>query len=267
MGEAKRKSRHRSEILAAETRCIYCAAKPATVEHMPPRGMFRERRRLSGLEFACCQDCNLGTRAADLIAAFMSRLAPTNDVSDWRMAEAYNLIGGIAKLAPDVIREIFGGRQGRKWMRQPSSVIEPVQLIHADGPTLKELMTVFTAKLGMALFREHVGAPLPLEGGVYTQFYFNYGLNRDVADKILAIMPIHQTLIQGRVHANEQFGYRYNCDDKTILAALAGFHGSLHVRAFAMEDPKPYEFLLGEYNVDLVKPGELTERVAAVTGR
>ena len=51
---------------------MYCSAPPVTVEHMPPTGMFRERRRLSGLEFACCRECNFGTRAADAVAAFMA---------------------------------------------------------------------------------------------------------------------------------------------------------------------------------------------------
>lgn len=228
---------------------------------MPPVGMFRERRRLSGLEFACCLECNNGTRAADLIAAFMARISSTNDVAAWNVGEAYKLIGKIADVAPDVIVEIFSSEKSMPaWMRKPTGLIERVQVIHADGPVLKTLMTVFTAKLGMALYRHHVGSPLPLEGGVYTQFYFNHGLNRAQAEITLKILPVPGKLIQGRHTSAGQFDYRYNCDNKSILMALCGFHSNLHVRVIATSTPKPYAHLLDEYNSDLVRPGELCDR-------
>ncbi len=262
VGEAKKRSRSRAKILAEEARCIYCDKNPTTIEHMPPIAMFRARRRLSGLEFASCEFCNVGTKAADIVAAFMSRFSVESDGNDWLTQEAYNFISGIDSLAPAVIHEIFASRrQERSFIRRRSGLIEPAHKLHLDGPVLTALMTVFAGKLGMALYREHVGAPLPLDGGVYTQFYFNAGLDHDAAGKMLAIMPVHETLIQGRSHANAQFAYRYNCDEKSILAALIGFHSCLHFRVFAMSDPERYRFLLGEYNVDLVRPGELDARV------
>lgn len=266
MGERKQKSRHRLAILASEERCIYCDRIPVTVEHMPPTSMFKKRWRLSGLEFASCEECNIGTRAADIVAAFMSRLFATNDTSDWRVEEAYNLIGGISTLAPDVIREIFGQTQRRTWFRNPRGILEPGISIQADGPVLKELMTIFCAKLGMALFREHCEKPIPMNGGVFTQFYFNAGLTNEIAQKIVSIMPIPGHLIQGKSHSIEQFAYRYNTDERTIVAALIGFHSSLHFRVFAMSDPERYDFLHGEYNADFVRPGDLAKRVAAILG-
>jgi hypothetical protein len=201
MGEAKRRSRHRSEILASEERCIYCANPPTTIEHMPPKAMFRKRLRLSGLEFACCEECNSGTRATDIVAAFFSRMSTTNDMEDWRVKEAYNFAGGVAQLAPGVVREIFGRTHGRQWFVQPSGLVERVRVIQADGPVVKAMLTVFAAKLGMAFYREHVGSPLPLCGGVYTQFYLNQGLADADASRILEIMPVHDTLKQGRQHS------------------------------------------------------------------
>lgn len=243
---------------------MYCSAPPVTVEHMPPTGMFRERRRLSGLEFACCRECNFGTRAADLAAAFMARIPPFDIANDWRLQEAYNLVGGIAHLAPEVIRELFGSGHANVLIRRPSGFIQRGKSLHVDGPVLTGLMTVFTAKLGMALFRQHVGQPLPMDGGVYTQFFFNAGLDQSQIDAMLSILPTHDTLRQGKSHASEQFEYRYNSDDRTIVAALAGFHGCLHVRMFAMSDPERYGFLLDDRGVDLVRPGELVGRAAAV---
>jgi hypothetical protein len=226
--------------------------------------MFRKKLRLSGLEFACCEECNSGTRATDIVAAFFSRMSTTNDVEDWRVKEAYNFISGVAQLAPGVIREIFGQNHQRRWFMQPSGLVEPVKVIQADGPVVKAMLTVFAAKLGMAFYREHVGSPLPLSGGVYTQFYLNQGLADADASRMLRILPAHDMLKQGRLHSNEQFGYRYNCDERSTFAALIGFHSSLHFRTIVMVDTNPYRFLLGEYNVDLVRPGELVARVEAV---
>jgi hypothetical protein len=89
MGEAKRNSRNRDEILAGEPRCIYCASPPPlTFEHMPPRVMFKNKFRLSGMEFGACGDCNKGTSAADLVASFMARIGRDNGEGDWQIAEA-----------------------------------------------------------------------------------------------------------------------------------------------------------------------------------
>jgi hypothetical protein len=65
VGDTKRKSRSRHEILAHEKRCIYCANTPTCVEHMPHRDMFIGKRRPSGMEFAACDDCNRKTGVAD----------------------------------------------------------------------------------------------------------------------------------------------------------------------------------------------------------
>jgi hypothetical protein len=92
MAEAKRKSRKGSDVVAAETRCIYCAAPATTLEHMPPRGMFRGRQRPGAMEFGACEACNNGTRGADAVAAVFSRLHPDQGVGTWQQAEIKNLI-------------------------------------------------------------------------------------------------------------------------------------------------------------------------------
>ncbi len=87
MGEAKRRSRSRRDILAGGDRCIYCERRADDVEHMPPRVMFKEKLRLSGLEFPSCRPCNKGTSAADLVASFVARLDPDGHVQGWQHGE------------------------------------------------------------------------------------------------------------------------------------------------------------------------------------
>src|SRR5438552_13482229 len=77
MGESKKKRGRMADVLKNAT-CIYCGGRNAatTVEHLPPRIMFRSKLRPQGLEFPCCVSCNSTTSTADLVAAFMGRSAP-----------------------------------------------------------------------------------------------------------------------------------------------------------------------------------------------
>jgi hypothetical protein len=259
LGEARNRSRRRQDILQSEVRCVYCLNEPVTLEHMPPTAMFKERKRLSGLEFAACKECNEGTRAADAAAAFFARMSPREAAPQWEIDEGYRLIGTLEQLAPHAVREIFDpSKVERVWMKGRDPIATPKRRLKLDGPATHALMTAFTAKLGMALFREHVGRPLDNGGSVFTQFYFNSGLHRSVAKATLSIMPIPGQLVQGAQISGRQFNYRYNCDNRSIIFLFAAFHDNLFVRACATSEPDTYRHLFAdEYNSSEVPIGGL----------
>lgn len=72
---------------------------------MPPIGVFRERDRPKGWEFASCLRCNNGTRGADAVAQLFSMVEPASD-NEWKTKRIQNLLSTIAKLEPDVLDEI-----------------------------------------------------------------------------------------------------------------------------------------------------------------
>src|SRR5262249_36558230 len=109
------------------------------------------------------------------------------------------------------------------WLRDTGVIASPFAQIKVDGPRIRAYLNVFAAKVGMALYRQHVGHPLPLTGAVHTNWFLNAGLAQSTADGILRILPLRQTLRQGAFQVPEQFAYRYNCDGRSILAALVGF--------------------------------------------
>lgn len=259
MGEAKQRSRAKAEILQSEVQCVYCDAEPTTVEHMPPTSMFRNKIRLSGLEFACCETCNHSTSASDAAASFFARLSPTHQTDQNELDEAYALVGTLAQRAPGAILEIFDEQKSTKiWAKGRSSIYGQMHSIKLDGPVTHSLMTAFTAKFGMAMFREHVGRAMN-KGGVYTQFYFNAGLTREVAKATVSILPLFGQLTMGKQRSGRQFNYRYNCDLKSITATFGAFHDNLFVRAIAVEDAESYRFLSDEYNADFVPFAGLPE--------
>lgn len=258
MGEARAKSRHRRDVLLGNSRCVYCEQPAATVEHMPPRSMFMGKLRLSGLEFPSCSECNEATRGADALAAFFSRMSPSSFSPQWEIEEAYKLISPIRRNAPQALEEIFDPNKVRtKWTRGRDSIFTRKHEIQIQGPVVHALMTAFSAKLGMSLFAEHIGYPMPVGSGVYTQFYLNAGLTRQTAEAILSILPLGGQLRQGRLSSGKQFNYRYNTDKKTIIAVFAAFNDNLFVRSIATLDTSAYEFLTEEYNSGFVPMGGL----------
>lgn len=225
--------------------------------------MFQRRLRLSGMEFAACETCNVGTRAADAVAGLMAHISAYSFAGDWRVAELPKLLSTVDQLAPGVRAEIVNSSNARRtWRLGPRGLYQEAIEARADGPILKRHMTVFTAKMGMALYREHVGLALPLDGGVFTAWFLNAGLSQDAAEAMLSILPVGGALKQGRQHSIEQFAYRYNCDNKSILAALAGFHSNLHLLVIATSEPATYAPAISSRFADFVPVGSLVERLA-----
>ena len=138
--------------------------------------------------------------------------------------EAVQRKGKLAQLAPGFLEEFFRPeKHGPVLKRDELGIIKPYVQFKADGPLAKAYLTVFTAKLGMALYREHVGEPLPMSGGVHTAWFLNAGLSQANGDTILSKLPVFGTLAQGRFFVPEQFAYRFNTDGKSIVAATRWF--------------------------------------------
>jgi hypothetical protein len=257
MGEARTKSKKLRHLIATEPRCIYCANAPSTVEHIPPISMFRARSRPNGMEFAACINCNNGTRGADLAAAFLARLS--QDENPDMFKEAVKFRDQVAKVAPELLAEFLRPDKTQiGWFRTAGGIRRRMVRVHMDGPLTQAYLTVFAAKLGMALYREHVGVALPLHGGVQLQCFLNAGLAQRTGDALLQKLPVFGTNQQGKYMVSEQFAYRYNCDAKSIVAALVGFHSNLHIFVVATSQPEFYHFPISAPHFYFVRPGELT---------
>jgi hypothetical protein len=262
----KRKSRTRAAILATEPRCIYCSGLPETLEHMPSRGILRGRERPSGMEYAACTSCNNGTRGSDAVAAVIARLHPDNGENSWQAEETRKLMSALDNFAPGVREELSKPDKARaEWVRRPASnLLQRVVRVHADGPRLKAYLSAYGAKLSMALYREHVGTALPLDGAIWCQFALNGGMTQEHLNERVRILPVQETLRQGQKNVADQFAYRYNCDGRSVLAAVAQFHRGLWFTIFASCDPRIIELFKRPEFLNLpasalVRPGELLQ--------
>jgi len=243
MGEKKRRSNSRQVIIAGEPRCIYCPGAAESVEHMPPRGMFRDRQRPGAMEYGVCSACNSGTRGSDAVATFIALLHPNNLEESWQAEKSRKLTSTIRTHAPGVLEELSSRDKRRdEWARRPGSgLLQRVIRVEADGPRIHAHLSVFGAKLAMALYREHVGVPLPLDGAIWSQFALNGGMTQEHLNDRIKILPLHETLRQGRKNVGDQFAYRYNCDERTTIAAVVQFHLGLWFTIFASSDQRIIE--------------------------
>jgi len=262
MGEAKinaaRVASTLANLLATEPRCIYCQDRPATIEHMPPIAMFIGRQRPKGLEFAACSRCNNGTGAADLVASYVARISPDAAVGDTLITEAIYRHRVLDTMAPGFRAEFSDpANRSEVWLRSPGGVLQRKTVIQADGPLMRQYLTVFSAKLAMAMFRNHAGAALPLDGGVETYHFLNAGLAQGMADAWLNMLPVLDTIRQGKLSVADQFVYRWNSDDRELVAIFAQFHRGLFIGAIAASTPEKWGLPSGIAHSSFARPGDL----------
>lgn len=229
---------------------------------MPPIGIFRGSHRLKGLEFGGCKDCNEGTKAADAAVAFAARIDAFGfDPSGWKIQEALKFLKSADDGAPGFASELFGDdNESNILARTANGLLVPLAEVHT-GPIAQALFNVFAAKLGMAMYHEHVGEPLPPTGGVHGMWFLNAGLGQETADGMLKILPTFDTLKMGRRDASGQFGYRYNSDEKSIVAALTHFQNNIHFFTIATSDPSAYGFPIEMPFSAFVRPGDLLKHM------
>jgi hypothetical protein len=91
------------------------------------------------------------------------------------------LIRAVDTRAPGVREELsLPSKFQSGWMQRPDfGLYQGIVQLVADGPKLKAHLGIFGAKLGMALYREHVKVALPLEGAVWNQFMLNAGMTQE----------------------------------------------------------------------------------------
>ncbi|WP_342363323.1 hypothetical protein [Terrarubrum flagellatum] len=172
--------------------------------------------------------------------------------------EAVALRNQIQRRNPLVLIELFGGSFRREWRRDRSGVNLPFLGVQASGKNTRSLLDRFAAKMSFALYREHVGQALPKHGRAWSTWFLNAGLANQTLQSMLAIMPGGRTLEQGKFHVDEQFAYRYNSDERTIVAALSRFHKGLYIFSLATSEPEKYASIVSTWETTSeVRPGEL----------
>ena len=246
MSESKQRSKNKEMILGAATRCVYCASTdPCEVEHMPPRGLFKDKDRPSGWEFASCRDCNQDTRGADAVAQLFSMIEILGD-TDWKLTEIPKVKRAIEKYAPGVIEELNRSKD-EPFLIRKNNLLRPTVRMSLDGPIIKKYLDIFSLKLAIASFTELCGRNIKFPNFILTEWNLN-SISQKHIDIITSIMPVYSELKQGRKKSGEQFSFRFNTDEKKISATFFSLHNSLYITCFATDDPDYMSALSRSYS-------------------
>ncbi|NKL66832.1 hypothetical protein [Rhizobium leguminosarum] len=229
--------------------------------------MFQGKQRPSGMEFASCHSCNFGTSAADSVAAYFAKLDRASFDDDWKFKEAEAQRGLLNAIAPGFLDELYDPTTATKTMLPTSGgILVPQLIITANGPLTRAYLKVFGAKMGMALYREHVGEALPLEGEVFVTWSLNVGFRPEISEGILNSLPGLDRLEQGKKTSQGQFDYRFKTDRKTIVIAQSSFHTGLNILSVASSIPGRFSLPSQLTRGGRVCPGELLSAMPSVGG-
>jgi hypothetical protein len=204
---------------------------------MPPLGLFAQNDRPHGWEFASCGRCNQGTRGADAVAQFMAKIEAITE-ENWKVRSISQLYGSLRVHAPGVLEEIFGQTAWSDRLVRRNGLLFKSKSARINGPLTKRYLDLFSAKAAMASFREFTGRPIEMQSLIYTEWFLNGGMSREIYQNMTSILPSFTQLKQGRKESGKQFSLRYNTNEKDVVAALLSFHSSLHIMVIATDNPE-----------------------------
>jgi hypothetical protein len=241
MGQAKQKVLSQAALLEANPFCIYCGGRnPATtIDHLPPRIMFRGKLRPRQFEFPCCAPCNKGTKDTDQLIAWIGRTYP-DPVTESDKTDVQKILRGLKNNMPDVLREMYIGTAGQKLARKRTAgrIQEPGGFLRLDGPLVSQHLDVFGCKLGLAMHWEFTKQVIPPSGGIVVRFFSNIeAIEGKIPNRLLDLLPGPQTLRQGSWDVADQFKFAARTtDDKNMGLFFASFRFSIAVVALTAMD-------------------------------
>jgi hypothetical protein len=201
MGEAFQRRKSKQALLRDNPLCTFCGGtEPATtIEHCPPRMMFRGKQRPHDLVFSSCERCNSGTKRSDLVASLLGRVYP--DGTDLDTADLRKVLQAVANNVPGLLQEMMLSDAERAAAKMPVG-----WALRASGPILTSHILTFGAKLGLALHFELHKRPVPISGVVLPIWFSNaQAVRGEIPANLLAMLPAHRTMTQGKQHVGDQF--------------------------------------------------------------
>jgi hypothetical protein len=242
MGEARRRSAKLQEFLREHPFCCFCGglAVADTVDHVPARAIFSDKQWPVSYEFPACNLCNSATRLDEEFIALLSRLHMSNAPASEKM-QINALFRSIRRRRPELLREMSVDAKAARNALRSSQTSLPRGLLYRDipfaavnGPLVRSAVSIFSKKLGLALYYKHAGRPLPARGALWTQWWTNWSvIDNPIPEGFTSAAPGIATLMRNSADLSNQFSYRWGMSEGCDMAcSLAGFRESFAVGIF-----------------------------------
>ena len=233
MGERSRKWR---TFFAQHPRCVFCggARQAQTIEHYPPKAMFKKKLWPEGYEFPACDECNPGSRTDDLIVSILARVDPLNsresDEEDQKVLEG--LMSRLRIVRPGLLNQMIPSvRESRQANRQYGTSVLPGQTQQEASRALKippdviRAVHVFAKKLGKAIYYKETSSIFPADGTLLMAWESNVELIRTGRYKLFDIlqdMPGTVPRIErNRSILENQFAYKWTATGDLFVLQVA----------------------------------------------
>ncbi|WP_152492293.1 hypothetical protein [Roseovarius sp. THAF27] len=203
--------------------CCYCGGTSATesLDHVPARTFFYERRRPKGFEVPACVRCNSVFARFDSFFSLLS-FTQASFLSGIRDSRLENLISNAVKLFPDATLQIV--KNGRRDYFHVNGLLRKGVSIRFDHPDIQFTICFQVARMVAAQFYEARGVPLPLGSVIDATWHSNaQPMEKHNLERILDALPNYATLKQGSWSEEAQFEVRYNFSETETVGACA-FH-------------------------------------------
>lgn len=188
--------------------CVFCggAREATTIEHCPPRVMFRGKDRPKGFEFPACEVCNSSTSQSDQVAAAMGRLFALAK-GDPNPEETWRLIQGVRNNVPGLLEEFeILDLAARARLFRSMGVRAPHLAGVKIGPIARSHMVTFASKLALGVAYQAMGALAPPATLVETTIFSNAQLwSGRIPVEFYKHFSPPATLRQGRKNVADQF--------------------------------------------------------------
>ncbi len=228
MGGPKPKA---SAFTAAHHLCIFCGGHEAatTLEHCPPRSLFRARQWPEKFEFPACQACNGGTSDDDLMIAFLAQLDPHGEPET--LTKGKGLMRAVNKQFPGFLGLMFrqsaveARAKARRLGLSPAPGRTHQQMGIANVPQATHACVEKLAdKLTRALYYLHAGCIFPRDGGIQLRWFTNAQLLQhghiDVLEVLKDMDGVSLPLKRNGRDLRDQFDYLYSVDPPGSLHML-----------------------------------------------
>ena len=178
---------------------------------VPPRIVFLNKDRPSGLEFPACKECNEGSRTSDLVVGLFSRIsfAPIRPV---QIQEFGQILDQLVRREPSLVKELEPTPDQKDFARMAANDID-LSAFNCRGPILRSHMLSFAAKLAAALHYQTVGTCVPNGGRIYSLWLTNETIFDGSFPSALAEMLGEVKIIrQGKKTSDSQFWFQSDFD-------------------------------------------------------
>lgn len=199
------------EFISAHALCCFCGGSNATesIDHVPNKALFRGNLRPKSHEFPACNRCNQDSREWDQVAAVALLTMGSISKQQSNFEEFKRLFRGVKNNVPQAI-EYIAGANATPILYLRNGLLRPATATLPDPRLFTDFLNPWVAKLGLALWYQHVGGIFPENGRIFVKFFTNWKLSQiNIVELSANFCKNFGELRQGNVGSSNTFWYQY----------------------------------------------------------